>query len=61
MLPALDDLQHRYATACDLCQRVDRDAITDALTRWAREIGAPAEMRVRFVSSMKGAASAASA
>lgn len=50
-LPALDELQARFAAACDLKQTVNRDKISAALREWAREIGAPVETRVVFVSS----------
>ena len=60
-LPNLDDLQRRYATACELKNPVDRDKIESAMLEWARGIGAPAETKITFVSRAARAASAASA
>lgn len=45
----LSDLLARYATACDLKQAVDRDAITEALRTWMARIDGPKDMAVRFV------------
>ena len=49
-LPKLEDFQLRFATACDLKQTVDREKITDALTRWLAGV-TKEKLPVKFVTS----------
>ncbi len=58
-LPSVESLSARHRIACDLKQEIDRDKITRALGEFLREIGAPSQTSVVFVSSSKDVASAA--